>query len=265
MVEECRRILCWAGVPSLALLLGRGGRADHNGVFKISIKGQSINLSHVIGRKLAEDATANDQVLVEFGINAACVQASILGTYRLLDRVDAALSSDGVDPLCQIVELANLSSMIGDIFGAELAKHSRGRFRRNGPHRFPDLLSNAGDPERDGIEIKMALNRNNPKGHLAKPGRYITCRYVLITANGAPCLEKVDRPKATTAAIWEVRAGHLDMCHFNISNTDGDSGKTAVVNAGGMDQLKVVYVDLALFPGTRNGKVFLGYRSLLGF
>ncbi|MBK9009414.1 hypothetical protein [Novosphingobium sp.] len=32
------------------------------------------------------------------------------------------LLRDGVEPLCQMVELANLSSMIGNVLGAEVAK-----------------------------------------------------------------------------------------------------------------------------------------------
>ena len=52
--------------------------------------------------------------------------------------------------------------------------------------------------------------------------------------------------------IWEVRFGHLSVKHFNVSNTAGDSGKTAVVNKAGMEQLEVVYVDPDLEPSRRN-------------
>ena len=36
--------------------------------------------------------------------------------------------------------------------------------------------------------------------------------------------------------------------HFNLSNTTGDSGKTAVVNKDGMEALKIVYLNLAIAP-----------------
>ena len=76
--------------------------------------------------------------------------------------------------------------------------------------------------------------------------------------------EIADRPKARQAAIWELRTGYLRAVHFNVSNTEGDSGKTAVVNALGMERLKVVYVDLALYPGTQRGALYRSYRTLLG-
>ncbi len=60
-----------------------------------------------------------------------------------------------------------------------------------------------------------------------------------------------------------MRAGYLTEDHFNISNTAGDSGKTAVVNASGMEALKVVYVDLDMVPGSRNGANYRAYAALL--
>ena len=110
----------------------------------------------------------------------------------------------------------------------------------------------------------MALNRNNPKGHLAKEGHYITCRYLLVDSAGVPCIEKADRPKAQKAVVWELRTGYLKDQHFNISNTDGDSGKTAVINAEGMEVLKVVYVDLDIVPGAKRGARYKAYQALFG-
>jgi hypothetical protein len=220
--------------------------------------------THLFVRQPDPSGFANDQALHVLGLGREQIASAMVGTYRLLDRIDETLVADGVDPLCLIVELANLSSMIGNVIGAELAKHSNGLYRRNSPHKFPDLLPAAQGAVSSGIEIKMALNRNQPKGHLAKEGYYITCRYVLVDKDGKPITEAVDRPKARRAVIWELRTGHLDMGHFNLSNTEGDSGKTAVVNAAGMEQLKVVYVDLALVPGTQRGTRYRAYRAILG-
>ncbi|WP_315763872.1 hypothetical protein [Sphingomonas sp. Y38-1Y] len=206
---------------------------------------------------------ANTASLTKVGLSSDQLAASVAGTYRLLDRIDQTLTADGVEPLCQIVELANLSSMIGNVLGAEVAKASNGMYVRNGPHKFPDLVPAHPNAAKSGIEIKMALNRNNPKGHLAKEGNYLTCRYVLIDADESPCTEKADRHKAQRAVIWEMRAGYLTEDHFNISNTAGDSGKTAVVNASGMEALKVVYVDLDMVPGSRNGANYRAYAALL--
>ncbi len=220
--------------------------------------------SHITAREPDPTGFANDDALAALGLTRQQLAKSIIGTYRLLDRIDETLIGDGVDPLCRIVELANLSSMIGNVIGAEIAKNSGGLYRRNGPHKYPDLLPIRKGAAASGVEIKMALNRNQPKGHLAKEGHYVTCRYVLIDKDGGMISESVDRPTATHAAIWEIRTGYLKAEHFNLSNTDGDSGKTAVVNAAGMEELKVVYVDLALVPGTHCGARYKSYLALLG-
>lgn len=217
---------------------------------------------HILDRSVCKNGLANADALAAVGLSHDQLAAAVVGTYRLLDRIDATLTSDGVDPLCQVVELANLSSMIGNILGAEVAKASNGLYVRNGPHKFPDLLPNHANAAQSGIEIKMALNRNNPKGHLAKEGHYLTCRYVLIDDAGEACVDKVDRPKACRPVIWELRTGYLTEQHFNISNTEGDSGKTAVINADGLGELKVVYVDLDMVPGARRGARYRAYEEL---
>lgn len=217
---------------------------------------------HVLEREVCKKGFANGEALDAVGLSYDQLAASVRGTYRLLDRIDATLIDDGVDPLCQVVELANLSSMIGNILGAEIAKASNGLYVRNGPHKFPDLLPNSANAAQSGIEIKMALNRNNPKGHLAKEGHYLTCRYLLVDVDGRPCIEKVDRPRASKAVVWELRTGYLRDEHFNISNTDGDSGKTAVINASGLEELKVVYVDLEMVPGSQKGARYRAYEAL---
>jgi hypothetical protein len=203
---------------------------------------------------------ANSRALELIGLSHNVLQAAISETYDLLDRIDKTLVDFGVYPLSQTVELANLSSMIGNILASAIAQHSNGLFRRNGPHKYPDLLSN-GIPEIPNIELKMALETNKPKGHLAKPGYYITCRYVLCNPDGSFVYDKYNR--AITPFIWELRCGLLDESHFNISNTDGDSGKTAVVNVDGMKALKVIYVDLQRAPLSRTGRIYADYVSLL--
>ena len=69
--------------------------------------------------------------------------------------------------------------------------------------------------------------------------------------------------RGVTPYIWEVRCGCLAEEHFSISNTDGDSGKTAVVNKEGMKELKVVFVDIERAPLSRNGKKYAEYTKLL--
>jgi hypothetical protein len=106
----------------------------------------------------------------------------------------------------------------------------------------------------------MALETNKPKGHLAKEGHYLTCRYVLCQLDGSLQIGKENR--GVIPYIWEVRCGYLLLEHFNLSSTAGDSGKTATVNAAGMEMLKIIYCDLERAPLSRQGKTYKGYQQL---
>lgn len=180
--------------------------------------------------------------LARAGLSEDLLLAAITNTHLVLDQIDSKLLEVGADRISQLIELANLSSVLGNLLGAEIAKNSNGLFVRNGPHKYPDLLAQTRHAKN--IEIKVALETNKPKGHLAKEGYYITCRYVLVDENGTFDPTK----RGQVVAIWEVRFGFLKNEHFNISNTPGDSGKTAVINKDGMNALKVVYLNLAISP-----------------
>lgn len=191
------------------------------------------------------------------GLTLKMLEEGLASTYSTLDAIDETLIAMGNPRISSIVELANLSSMLGNLLASGIAKASGGLFLKNGPHKYPDLLANS--PSAVDIEIKIALEGNKPKGHLAKPGFYLTCRYVLCDETG--CFKRGVENRGVTVWIWELRAGWLAQEHFNLSNTPGDSGKTAVVNAPGMQSLKVVYCDLEMFPGSQVGRV---YRALKG-
>ena len=96
-------------------------------------------------------------------------------------------------------------------------------FARNRPHAYPDLVPNQSDVS--GLEIKVALETNRPKGHLPKRGHYLTFRYVLGDENGNYEIGK----RKNVIWVWEAKYGYLRDADFSISNTEGDSGKTAVV------------------------------------
>jgi hypothetical protein len=202
----------------------------------------------------------NQEALENSGLNEQKIRSALNELNDLMDSVDLALLSHGVERLSQIVELANLSSMLGNIFAAAVAGNSRGVFRRNGPHKYPDLLSN--DPNISNIEVKVALETNKPKGHLIKTGKYLTCRYVLCDEDGKAQFDKEDRGRVPW--VWEIRYGTLEEHHFSVSNTDGDSGKTAVVNKDGMDALKVVYIDGERLPYTQRSRIRTEVLRLIG-
>ncbi len=202
-------------------------------------------------------AFLNSDKLSTVGLTPEMIIAGITYTHNILDTIDKTLLESGEQRFAKMVELPNLSSMIGNLFASGIAKASRGRFIRNRSHAYQDLK--AVDATVPSIEVKVALEDNKPKGHLAKPGYYLTCRYVLCDA-----ANKYNRGKGARGDVvwlWEVRFGYLDLEHFTISNTSGDSGKTAVVNAKGMGQLAILYADLERCPYAPTGRTFRGYQQ----
>lgn len=185
------------------------------------------------------------------GMPGAALQAAIQGCYHTLDMIDDQLVSRGSLPIAQLVELANLSSMVGNLVGGCLADASDALYRRNKPHHYPDLVPMK--PGATPLELKVALETNKPKGHLPKPGRYITFRYVLGDRFGRYNRGKAQR--GPTVWFWEVKVGDIAIDDFAISNTEGDSGKTAVVKTEVFNAMPVVYFDPKFSPHPlRNGR-----------
>ena len=183
--------------------------------------------------------------LKEFGLDVVIICKAIQHTHNILDRIDKTLIDAKVGhKLATLVELANLSAIIGNLFRSGISEASNGVFKANKPHTFPDLL--ACSPNACDLEIKVALETNKPKGHLIKPGPHIIIRYVLAEEKGPYRRGKDFR--GDVAWIWEVRIGSLEPGHFSFSSTQGDSGKTAVINAKGMQSLVPVFIDPVRCP-----------------
>ena len=197
--------------------------------------------------------------LDDFGLTVDIVRGAIEYTHNVLDRIDQTLVESGSDRLASLIELANLSAIVGNLFRGGIANVSDGAFTANRPHTFPDLLGTApGTPD---IEIKVALEANNPKGHLIKPGPHLIIRYVL--ADDAGTFMRGKESRGDVVWIWEVRLGNLEEAHFNFSNTEGDSGKTAVINARGMDSLSLTFLDTTRCPLAPKGPRMRKLRQLL--
>lgn len=176
------------------------------------------------------------------GLTAAMLRSGIEHCHQTLDTIDFQLQLHGARAIGRLVELANLSSMIGNIVAEGIAANSGGLYERNTPHTYPDLL-----PRKDPgvpLEVKVALETNKPKGHLPKAGAYLTFRYVLCGKDGSFSRGKDKR--GDTAYIWEVKAGVLTKSDFDLSNTAGDSGKTAVVKTVAFERMALVYCNPAL-------------------
>lgn len=203
-----------------------------------------------MARHCDEKALTFQPAMKEFGLTVEMVKGAVDYVHEILDSIDGKLTEAGGERLAELVELANLSAIIGNLFRGGIVKYSHGRFKANAPHTYPDLLACTGHPCKD-IEIKVALETNKPKGHLIKPGPHITVRYVLGDEKGN--YQRGKESRGNVAWIWEVRVGSLQENHFNFSNTEGDSGKTAVINAEGMAALAVVYCDLKRCPHSPKG------------
>jgi hypothetical protein len=158
----------------------------------------------------------------------------------------------GLTPISGLVELANLSSMVGNFVCASLAEASNGLYARNKPNHYPDLLP-LKKPAID-LELKMALETNRPKGHLPKAGHYITFRYVLGDRLGNFIKGKDNR--GDTVWTWEIRSGYLTEDDFDISNTQGDSGKTAVIKTKVFNSMPFLYFDSSLLPYSEKNKAY---------
>jgi transcriptional regulator with XRE-family HTH domain len=181
------------------------------------------------------------------GMNSKTLLDAIHSCYQTLDVIDDNLIEKSSPPLANLVELANLSSMIGNMVGGGLADHSNGQYKRNKPHTYPDLIP-VGEYAKN-LELKVALETNKPKGHLPKAGTYITFRYVLAAKSGAYIRGKDSR--GDTVWIWEVKVGELIEDDFSCSNTEGDSGKTAVIRTDVHNNMKLVYYNPAHLPYKR--------------
>ena len=198
---------------------------------------------HFERRAVPPSAARRGDIVREItGLGETWVPEAIEATHRTVDRIDEQLISTGSPPLAEVVELANLSAIIGNLLREALARSSNGRYKSNEPHTYPDLISPLGDTE--GLEIKIALETNKPKGHLPKPGPHLTCRYVLADQAGNYSRQE----RGNVVWIWEARLGELSEEDFSLSNTPGDSGKTAVIKTKSLDRLPCVYYDGRFLP-----------------
>lgn len=198
---------------------------------------QQIAVFHQM-RKPSRNYIRNENKLMEtIGIDSNVLLGAIDSCYQTLDTIDEQLVAKGSLPIAHLVELANLSSMVGNMLGGGIADCSNGLYIRNRPHAFPDLLPQI--PPAVNLELKMALETNKPKGHLPKAGTYITFRYILGDKYGNYVRGKENR--GDTVWIWEVKVGTVSENDFSCSNTAGDSGKTAVIKTEVHNNMHLVY------------------------
>jgi hypothetical protein len=115
-------------------------------------------------------------LLHDLGLSVDLIGRSVTYVYEILDSIDNRLIEAGGERLSKLVELANLSAIIGNLYRGGIVRNSKGGFRANAPHTYPDLLGHR--PGCRDVETKVALENNKPKGHLVKPGPHLTLRYL---------------------------------------------------------------------------------------
>lgn len=196
----------------------------------------------VTTRKVKEECIRNEDALKSVDLSPQVLLKAIEHCYNTLDIIDEQLLRNGAPKLSSLVELANLSSIVGNVLAAGIAQHSNNVYIKNKPHTYPDLIRKDGMGK--GLEIKIALEKNKPKGHLPKPGYYLTFRYVLTDSDG----NYNKKVRGDTVSIWEVKCGYLRKEDFSESNTEGDSGKTATIKGDSLNAMTLVYFDPSLVP-----------------
>ena len=222
-----------------------------------NLRVQRVHESFTTKREVPIALFRNAQALREItGLSTESLRLTMRECYSTLDTIDTQLLAHGADPISRLVELANLSSMVGNLLAAGLAEASNGLYKRNKPHAYPDLIPQAA--EYGELEIKVALETNKPKGHLPKAGTYLTFRYVLCDENGRFVRGKESR--GTKVFIWEIKAGHIRERDFDVSNTAGDSGKTAVIKTRVFNAMPLVFFDPDFLPYGRKSDNYPGYN-----
>lgn len=105
----------------------------------------------------------NLAVLQEAGLTGEMIASGIAYVHNILDGLDSQLLSAGAFRLSQMFELANVSSMLGNLLGAGIANASSGAFLRNGPHRYI-LTCWHKSLTQAMLKLKFLWKRTNPKG-----------------------------------------------------------------------------------------------------
>jgi len=204
-----------------------------------------------------EDIRNENKLMEYIGIDAAALIGAIDSCYLTLDVIDDQLLGKGSLPIAHLIELTNLSSMVGNLLATGIADGSNGLYSRNKPHAYPDLLP-LKDPAVE-LEIKIALETNKPKGHLPKAGAYLIFRYILGDRHGNFKRGKDNR--GDTVWIWEAKVGYLEKKDFSFSNTVRDSGKTATIKTDTHNRMYLVYYVQEHLPyAQRSNGTYVGFN-----
>ncbi len=177
------------------------------------------------------------------GLTGDMVGRAIEIAYRKLDLVDEQMRASGSRPIVGLVDPPDLSSLVGDLLSAGVARASNGLYVQNGPDHSPSLL-----PVRQGLpesDVATALETDRPTMGFAKAGVHLVFRYVLTDRNGT--FKRGRDSRGDTVAVWEVRFGTLGEGDFHAGSVrNGNS--SARLKKEALDRMELVYYDPALLP-----------------
>lgn len=187
-------------------------------------------------RLVQDNEIQTSETMESIGLKNTHIAHAINYTYDLFDTIDNALISKSAPRLAKLIDLTSLSSILGNFLTVGIENSTNRLFHQNRPNKFPDLLH--AHSSYNNVEIKIALNKNKPKGHLPKSCYYLTFRYYL----GLEDHTKTDNKNCSLVWIWETRFGYLNESDFNFSSTSGDSGKTAPIKLDSWKNMDVIYL-----------------------
>lgn len=187
-----------------------------------------------------EEFTFPDNIYLNFDM----IIDSISYCYNIIDSLDSVLYTNNSGSISELIEPSNLSSLISNLICKGLANSSNFIYECNKPNTYPDLINKS--HKFLGLEVKTSFNKNLPKGHHPKDGYYIIYRYCLTDEDGNRYFGTEE--EWNTISIWEVRFGYLNEESFTLSNTENDSGKTAIIKKTFLDKLQLLYYNPFLDP-----------------
>ena len=82
-------------------------------------------------RDLDFEYIRNQVALTRYGISPKQLHSTIQNVYNVLDSIDEKLIESNTARFAELVELANLSAMIGNLFRSGLIKITNGLFTEN--------------------------------------------------------------------------------------------------------------------------------------
>jgi transcriptional regulator with XRE-family HTH domain len=183
------------------------------------------------------------------GLTAATVARAVEVAYRKLDLIDEQMRASGSRPIVALIDLPELSSLMGNLLSAAVARASNGLYVQNGPDHSPNLL-----PVRQGLpelEVATALETERPTGAARNAGLHLVLRYVLADRSGA--YTRGEDSRGDTVAVWEIRFG--DLTEADYTGSARANGR-ARLKKEALDRMELVYYDPALLPYARATGVY---------